>query len=143
MRFDFGKEEHFRLIDIVLPTFLGYLGAASHFLFNGNRGREVDSQNDSMLMILVHGPFLIFICAVAALFYAHYATHRPLGPDEPRIDPLTFNDLSRYFSICLALLAATVSIISSYLFGPPPNSAAPPATQPLENDDGSKKAIGS
>jgi hypothetical protein len=45
MRFNYANEENLRLIDIVLPTFLGYLGAASHFLFNSNRGREVEKEN--------------------------------------------------------------------------------------------------
>jgi hypothetical protein len=121
MRFDYAKGENLHLIDIILPTFLGYLGAASHFLFNANRGREVGKQNESMLKILVHGPFLIFILSVSALFFTYYLTHRPLDPSEPRIDPLNYSDLSRYLSICLALLAATVSVISSYLFGAPPS----------------------
>jgi hypothetical protein len=57
-----------------------------------------------------------------ALFYAHYVSHRPLAESEPRIDRLDFGSLSRYLSICLALLAATVSVISSYLFGAPPRT---------------------
>ncbi|MBR0799072.1 hypothetical protein JQ615_27160 [Bradyrhizobium jicamae] len=120
MRFDYGKQENLQLIDIVLPTFFGYLGAASHFLFNANRGREIDDQNVTMLRIMIHGPFIIFILAVASLFYAHNVSLRPLLATEPRIDPMEFTDLSRYLSVCLALLAATVGIISSYLFGSPP-----------------------
>jgi hypothetical protein len=122
LRFDFGKEENLRLIDIVLPTFFGYLGAASHFLFNANRGREVDGDNALLLRMLIHGPFLIFIFAVSALFFAHYVSHQPLPNDAPRIERMDFATLSRYLSLCLALLAATVSILSSYLFGPPPQN---------------------
>jgi hypothetical protein len=125
IRFDYGQEQNLRLIDVVLPTFVGYLGAASHFIFNANRGREVDEQNAPMLRVLIHGPFVIFIIAVAGLFFAHYASHRPLDVSEPRIDRMDFAALSRYLSICLALLAGTVSILSSYLFGPPPKSATP------------------
>jgi hypothetical protein len=120
MRFDFGQEQNLRLIDVVLPTFFGYLGAASHFLFNSNRGREIDPANEMMLKILVHGPFLIFIVAVSSLFFSHYVTHRPLDANEARIDRMDFAALSRYLSICLALLAATVSVLSGYLFGSPP-----------------------
>jgi hypothetical protein len=127
MRFDFGREENLRLMDIVLPTFFAYLGAASHFLFNANRGREVPKNNEQLLRLLVHGPFIIFIATVAALFYSHYLSHRPIGPDDARIDVLSFNQLSRYFSVSLALLAATVGVISSYLFGsPPPEEATSP-----------------
>jgi hypothetical protein len=123
MRFDYAQEQNLRLIDVVLPTFLGYLGAASHFIFNANRGREVDPEHAGMLRLLVHGPFLIFIAAVAALFFSHYMAHRPLLDDEPRIDRMDFATLSRYLSLCLGLLAATVSVVSSYLFGSTPKRA--------------------
>lgn len=120
MRFDFGQEQNMRLIDIVLPTFFGYLGAASNFIFNASGGRQVDDENVTMLKLLVHGPFIIFVLAVAALFFAHYVSHRPLATSEPRIDVMDFGTLSRYLSVCLALLAATVSVISGYLFGSQP-----------------------
>ncbi|TGS71702.1 hypothetical protein EN844_01580 [Mesorhizobium sp. M3A.F.Ca.ET.201.01.1.1] len=122
MRFDFGRQENLRLVDIVIPTFLGYLGSASHFLFNSNRGREIDEQNSVMLRLLVHGPFVIFILTMFALFYAHYTSHRPLAISEPRIDVMDFNTLSRYVSISLGLLAITVGVVSSYLFGSPPKA---------------------
>jgi hypothetical protein len=112
--------------------FLGYLGAASHFLFNANRGRDVVPSNVGMLRILVHAPFAIFIVSVAAMFYAHYYTHLPLGPNDPRVEPFTFNQLSRSLSVALAILAATVGIISSYLFGPPPDKVLQtPVHKPL------------
>lgn len=120
MRFDYAQEQNLRLIDVVLPTFFGYLGAASHFIFNANRGREVDETNAGMLRLLVHGPFAIFIVAVASLFFAYYMSHRPLVSGEPRIDRMDFATLSRYLSILLGLLSVTVSVASSYLFGSPP-----------------------
>jgi hypothetical protein len=120
LRFDFGREENLRLIDVILPTFFGYLGAASHFIFNANRGREIEQNNALLLKLLIHGPFLIFIFSVGSLFFAHYVSHQPLPSDAPRIDRMDFGTLSRYLSICLALLAATVSVVSSYLFGSPP-----------------------
>jgi hypothetical protein len=117
IRFDFGQEQNLRLIDIIIPTFLGYVGAASNFLFNAGKGREVDEGNAQLLKILVHGPFLIFIAAVAALFYSYHVSHRPLAANEARVDVLDFNALSRYLSVCLGLLAASVTVISNYLFG--------------------------
>ncbi|TAZ53243.1 hypothetical protein [Rhizobium ruizarguesonis] len=122
MPFDYGLEQNLRLIDVTIPTFLGYLGSASHFIFNTNRGRDVDEDNAVLLKILIHGPFLIFICAVIGLFFVFYQTNQPLPVDAPRVDPMKFGTLSRYFSICLGLLAVTVSIISSYLFGSPPQN---------------------
>lgn len=123
LRFDYGAQQNMQLIDVVLPTFFGYLGAASHFLFNANCGREIDEQNAGMLRIIIHGPFIVFIAAVAALFYAHQVS---LTPHDPRIEPMEFTTLSWYLAVCLALLAATVGIISSYLFGAPPREEDKP-----------------
>ncbi|MDC9808714.1 MULTISPECIES: hypothetical protein [Rhizobium] len=125
MRFDYAKQENLRLIDIVLPTFLAYLGAASHFIFNSNAGRDVGEGNGAILRVLVHAPFWIFGLFTASLFFVHYKTHLPLPDDAPRVQPLTYDTLSRYLSVGLGVLAATVSILSSYLFG-----AAPKVTEP-------------
>lgn len=124
--FDYHQEQNLRLIDVVLPTFFGYLGAASHFLFNSNNGRDVDEKNALLLRILIHGPFVIFILAVCALFFTYHTTNQVLANDDPRVAGLDFASLSRYLSICLALLAATVSILSSYLFGSPPQAEQVP-----------------
>ncbi|MER9546637.1 hypothetical protein NKI72_32200 [Mesorhizobium sp. M0437] len=120
MRFDFGRQENFRLIDVILPTFLGYLGACAHFIFNPNGGREIDPRNSGLLRMMVHAPFWIFAAFVISLFYVHYQTHLPQPPDAPRVDPLQFDTLSRFLSVALGVLAATIGIISSYLFGIPP-----------------------
>ena len=122
MRFNYATEENLRLIDVVLPTFLGYLGSAAHFLFNSNKGREVDEENAGLLKLLVHGPFILFIICTSALFYTYYETHLPLPDDAPRVDYLKFSDLSRYLSFLLGILAATVSVVSAYLFGSNPAS---------------------
>jgi hypothetical protein len=120
MRFNYVNAENLKLIDVVLPTFLGYLGSASHFLFNANKGREIDESNAGLLKLLVHGPFILFIVCTAALFYTYYDTHLPLPDDAPRVDYLKFSDLSRYLSLLLGILAATVSVVSAYLFGSSP-----------------------
>jgi hypothetical protein len=39
--FDEKQKENVRLIEVVLPIFFGYLGSASHFIFNASRGRDV------------------------------------------------------------------------------------------------------
>src|SRR5258706_12717010 len=90
MRFDYGQEQNLRLIDVVLPTFVGYLRAASHFIFNANRGREVDGQNEPRLRVLIHGPFLIFIMAVSGLLFSHYVSHQLLTDFELALDGLIF-----------------------------------------------------
>lgn len=129
IRFNYSQEENLRLIDVITPTFFGYLGAASHFIFNSNKGREVSVENEGILRLLIHGPFIIFILLVGSVFYTFYYTNLPQALDDKRIAVMSFNSLSRYLSICLAILAVTVSIISSYLFGAPPSAARVPAAR--------------
>jgi hypothetical protein len=128
MQFDFGQNQNLRLIDVVLPTFIGYLTSAAHFLFNDQRGRDIRVQNEDLLKIMIHGPFIIFAVAVICLFYAHQWSNQVQPSADPRIDHMDFGTLSRYLSILLGLLAATVTIISANLFGAPP----PPAQK--DND---------
>jgi hypothetical protein len=128
IRFDYEQGEQLRLVDIVVPVFFGYLGAASHFVFNANRGREVSSDNTLMLRILVHGPFILFIVFTVALMTAFQLSRLPLPPDAPLQPSMSINDLSRWISISLALLSCTVSILASYLFGSPPQKFEEPGT---------------
>jgi hypothetical protein len=115
--------ENVRLIEVVLPVFFGYLGSASHFVFNANRGRDVSVEQQELLFYLIVGPFAIFTLFLIALFFAFTYSSSSGGS---RMD---FDTLSRWFSWGLALLACTVSVITAYLFGAPPeqtNRTTPP-----------------
>lgn len=117
MRFDYSKQENLRLIDVVIPTFLGYLGSASQFIFRDSTGRTVRKEKESLLKILVHAPFWIFILFVGSLFYIHYWTHLPTPVGGARVDPLQFDALSRYLALAIGILSATINVISANLFG--------------------------
>jgi hypothetical protein len=113
--FNSRLNENMRLIEVVLPVFFGYLGSASHFIFNANRGRDVAVAQEELLFYLVVGPFVIFSVFIFALFAIFTLSGRWGG--GPSMD---FDTLSRWFSWGLALLACTVSVITAYLFGTPP-----------------------
>src|ERR1051325_8369038 len=93
LRFPFNENqnENLRLIDIVLPVFFGYLGAASHFLFNSNRGREVPPAQRPLLRILVVGSFGIFTFIIVCLFIVFWVSNGSPGA-------MSFDTLSRFFS---------------------------------------------
>ncbi len=125
--FPFNSNDNYRLIEIVTPLFFGYLGSASHYVFNANGGREVDKNQQNMLMFVVIGPFMIFIAFIIIMFWVFKVSQTGQGGDA-----MTFDGLSRGFSVGLGLLAATVSIASAYLFG------APPKTQQAEPNPASR-----
>jgi hypothetical protein len=114
--FNDRMNENVRLIEVVLPVFFGYLGSASHFLFNTNRGREVEPGQQELLFWLIVGPFAvstIFLLALFSVFWLSGGSSNSRGMD--------FDTLSRWFSWAMALLACTVSVITAYLFGSPPD----------------------
>ncbi|MET0502919.1 MAG: effector-associated domain EAD1-containing protein [Candidatus Binatia bacterium] len=118
--FNENQNENVRLIEIVLPVFLGYLGSASHFLFYRNRGREVAEDQQSLLGLMVFGSlslFALFIVALLAIFWVSN-----LSDSQGAMD---FDSLSRWFSLAMGLLACTIGIVSAYLFGSPQGNQGP------------------
>jgi len=102
------------LLQIVTPVFLGYLGAAAHFIFR-NPVPEVSVQN-RYLGLLVRGPLAIYVIvtgsALAAFGYANRA-------DAAAGTGISVPNLATILSLSLGLLAATTSVINSYLFAAP------------------------
>jgi hypothetical protein len=111
MPFNPGRNENVRLIEIIVPVFFGYLGSAAHFIFRSRRGAEISVNDETLLALLIYGPFLIFITINIALFAAFYLYNRPDGPG------MDVEELSKWFSFGLGILTCTVSVISSYIFG--------------------------
>src|SRR5437867_1653740 len=93
------------LLQIVGPVFLGYLGAASHFIFQ-NPAPEVPVQN-KFLGSLVVGPLVLYVLFVGASFVAFgYANRESAGVGTG----ISVDSLSRALSIALGVLAATTGV---------------------------------
>ena len=102
------------LLQIVSPVFLGYLGSASHFIFQ-NPPSEVPVQNQ-FLGYLVVGPILIYVVVVSGSFAAFAYSNR-LG--APAGSGMSVDALATTLSLALGVLAVTTGVISSYLFVAP------------------------
>jgi hypothetical protein len=102
------------LLQIVLPVFLGYLGTASHFIFQST-APPVRAQNQ-FLGLLVKGPIIIYVLAVTAAF-GSFAYSNRVGAE--RGAGMSVDNLSTALSLTLGLLAVTTGIVSSYLFAAP------------------------
>jgi hypothetical protein len=102
------------LLQVVTPVFLGYLGSATHFIFQ-NPAPAVPVQNE-FLGVLVKGPLAIYVTAagasVAAFGYANRAAALP-GTG------MSVESLGTALSLSLGVLAVTTGVISSYLFVAP------------------------
>jgi len=107
---EYPKNLH--LIEIVSPVFLGYLGAASHFIFQ-NPAPDVPVQNE-FLGILVRGPIytMAVVSALAAFAYSNRAGAE-IGSG------MSEDALGTALSLSLGVLAVTTGAITSYLFVSP------------------------
>lgn len=109
--FPLGYPKNLDLLQIISPVFLGYLGAASHFIFQPEEP-EVSVRNQ-YLELLLKGPIFIYFIAVAAAFVAFGYSNR-VGATIG--EGMSVENLSTALTICLGLLAVTTGILSSYLF---------------------------
>ena len=99
------------ILQMTAPVFFGYLGAASHFVF-ANPAPSVAAPNQ-LLAILVRGPIVVYSLVVAAVTGAFGYSNRAGASIG---DGMSVDDLANSLSIALGLLAASTSVITSYLF---------------------------
>jgi len=104
------------LLQIVSPVFLGYLGAASHFIFQ-NPAPSIPVQNQ-YLGLLIKGPLIIYTIAVGGALAAFGYSNRA---DSEIGSGMSVDNLATALSIALGVLAVTTGVLSSYLFVAPNN----------------------
>ena len=103
------------LLQIVSPVFLGYLGSATHFIFQ-NPVKPVPVQRQ-FLGLLVKGPIIIYVLVVIGAIAAFGYSNRI---NAAAGSGMSVNNLATALSIALGLLAVTTSVLSAYLFVSPP-----------------------
>lgn len=106
--------EAFRLMEIVFPVFLGYLGSATYFVFGETKGtRSVAKVARKQLGVMVRGPIIAWIVIDVAAIAAFGLSNR----HSSRTTPMSLELFARILTGTLALLAVTTNIAVSYLFG--------------------------
>jgi len=106
--------KNLQILQIVSPVFLGYLGSASHFIFQ-TPAPEVPVQNQ-FLGMLVKGPLAIYFFVVVGMLTAYGYTNRVAAAIG---EGISSEDLATALSLALGVLTVTTGVISSYLFVPP------------------------
>jgi hypothetical protein len=117
-------DQSLRILQIVLPVFLGYLGSASSFVFRSDSSEDqlaFRRGTSSLASLLTLGPVLAFTIALSALIIAFGVTNRPNAPPGSGI---SIDQLTTGISIILGLLAVTTSVAVNYLFGGGHNEAS-------------------
>jgi hypothetical protein len=101
------------LLQIVLPVFLGYLGAATQFVFQKEPPSGDTVTPPPMMELLIKGPISLFglMMAVAILAFG-YSNRIAAQPGEG----MNVEQLSAVVTAAMGLLAVTTNLIVSYLF---------------------------
>lgn len=104
-----------RLLEIIIPPFMGYLGMASHFVFKEKTSdtAPLNTKETELLNLLVKGPFYLFAIAVVITCIAFVYTN---APSASAGTGMSVDNLATSLSAALALLAVTTNIIVTRLF---------------------------
>jgi hypothetical protein len=101
------------LLQIVLPVSLGYLGAATQFVFQKEPPPEEGVSPPPMMELLIKGPIAVFgLMMVVAIVAFGYSNRVAAPPGEG----MNVEQLSAIVTAAMGLLAVTTNLIVSYLF---------------------------
>lgn len=108
-------EQSVRLIEIVLPVFLGYLGTATHFIFGGSHSdpKPGTKNLNELLGILVRGPVIVFILASCAALISFGISNSPTAPPG---SGMSLDLLAGILAAALGVLTISTSVLVSALF---------------------------
>jgi hypothetical protein len=112
---DAERGQDTRILQIILPVFVGYLAAASHFVFS-DRGQESATDERTLsgnALTLVKWPVLAWGILTVAMLGAFWYSNRAGGPPGAG---WSVDKLAAYLTIGLSLLTATTNIAVNYLF---------------------------
>ena len=108
-------DQGMRVVEIILPVFLGYLGSATHFLFQDQKRprRDLPPGISDIGVLLVRGPIVVFtLVCITTLFAFGYSNRSAATPRSGMsVDTLAWSVTS-----ALGLLAVTTNVAASYLF---------------------------
>ena len=110
----------FRELQILLPVFIGYLSAATHFVISGSF-KQPSIQAPPLFPILVRGPLVIFVVAFLSLLWAFGYANRPSAPAGQV--GMGVDELSLGVSLILSLLSATTALLIGHLFASKQNQS--------------------
>lgn len=110
-------EQSLRLLEILLPVFLGYLGSATHFVLRGTRPQENSPKpsrgQSELLGLLVRGPVVVFVIVIAAAITAFGIAN---GSSAPPGSGMSVETLAITTAAALGLLTVTTSALVAALF---------------------------
>jgi hypothetical protein len=105
-----------RLIELVLPVFLGYLGAAAQFVFRHGELEDSEAKvaNGSPLgTVLIVGPVALFALAWASILIAFAISNGKAAPEGAGMD---IDQLATYTTWALSVMTVVTNSAVPFLF---------------------------
>jgi hypothetical protein len=106
--------EALRMVEVVSPVFLGYIGAATQYVFQRGTVPSAEVRNRDLLGILVWGPIIIFTLTSIAALTAFGVANRDNGPG------MLPETLSLILASNIGLLTISTNVIVSNVFNQSP-----------------------
>lgn len=106
-------EQAFQILGTITPVFVGYIGAATQFIFKpAVRATPFKQSNMVLLGLLMKGPIYLYAIATLSLIAAFWYSNRP----SAETGGMSIEVLGIGMSITLALLAGSTHALVTYLF---------------------------
>lgn len=107
--------DHYSIIRLIVPVFMGYLGLATQFVFGDREPSHVRVSKERMKLIrlMVRGPIYSFVFVMILVVIAFGLSNRPGSASGDGMKP---TELASIVTALLALLAGTTNAAAAYLF---------------------------
>ena len=117
LRFPLTFEQSIRILEIVLPVFLGYLGTATHFVLRGSQTPRRESilprGKGELLALLVRGPVIVFVIAtISAIVAFGVSNSTSASPGSG----MSVDTLAVILTAALGLLTVSTNLLVASLF---------------------------
>jgi hypothetical protein len=103
-----------RILELVIPVFGGYLGAAAQYVFRNKKDDKVSVDDGSgLLALMIKGPVILFIVASIAVLAGFGISNRQSASPGAG---MTVDTLAGALTAALGILAITTNAAVAYLF---------------------------
>jgi hypothetical protein len=114
--FPLDWQDSIRMIQLIAPTLLAYLGSAANFIINAQPVKVPAPVNPTLFGLLVRGPVYFFIGVFVISVVAFWLTNRPSASAGSGMSP---DSLAWALSFDLGMLAAVTNVVTFRIFGAP------------------------
>ena len=114
--FNYSQGDDQRLIQIVLPTLIGYIGMTVTTFGQEGEAMIFTKQQSVEAFYWINGTFAIFAIVVLSLLLTFYVTNLPEADGKIVTDGMSIDWLSWWLAACLGILTAVMNYLIPRIF---------------------------